>query len=231
MLTLKDLPVAVLCGGKGTRLGALTKDKPKILVEVAGRPFLHWLLKCLDSAGIGRVILFAGPHYVRIDDELIAIGREDIECIDDNGRAQYGTGGAIQDYIDYLPTEFAVVYGDSYLPTSWQPMIDAWNATPSKKRGCQVTLYGAKDWGFNIFHRRAFEEDWPKPYGLQRIFIREWQKQRLSFYHIDQPFYEMGSPEGLKELEAYLVAQQNLPATPRRARGPYRRRAARANGD
>ena len=33
------MPVAILCGGFGTRLGALTKDTPKYLVPVAGKPF------------------------------------------------------------------------------------------------------------------------------------------------------------------------------------------------
>ena len=35
----------ILVGGKGTRLGALTKDTPKPLLPVGGRPFLSYLIQ------------------------------------------------------------------------------------------------------------------------------------------------------------------------------------------
>lgn len=50
--------VAVLCGGKGTRLGAPVK----CLVEVAGRPWMDWKLEQLAQHGATRVTLFVGPH-------------------------------------------------------------------------------------------------------------------------------------------------------------------------
>ena len=35
------LPAAILAGGLATRLGSLTIDTPKCLLDVAGRPFIH----------------------------------------------------------------------------------------------------------------------------------------------------------------------------------------------
>jgi NDP-sugar pyrophosphorylase family protein len=50
----------ILCGGKGTRLSSLYSDRPKILVPIAGRPFLEWQLEWLGQAGITDIHLAAG---------------------------------------------------------------------------------------------------------------------------------------------------------------------------
>ena len=50
----------ILCGGKATRLAALFPDCPKVLVPVAGRPFLLWQLEWLAVAGVNHVHLAAG---------------------------------------------------------------------------------------------------------------------------------------------------------------------------
>ena len=51
--------VTVLCGGKGTRLGA---DRPKCLVEVAGRPFIEHKLDQLRQQGATAFQLAVGPY-------------------------------------------------------------------------------------------------------------------------------------------------------------------------
>lgn len=51
----------VLCAGKGTRMMPLTKDKPKALVKVAGKPLLERTLARCKAAGIKDVVLNA--HY------------------------------------------------------------------------------------------------------------------------------------------------------------------------
>lgn len=45
----------IMAGGKGTRLGALTKDTPKPLMTVAGRPIIEWIILRLVSAGVTRI--------------------------------------------------------------------------------------------------------------------------------------------------------------------------------
>ncbi len=51
--------VAVLCGGRGTRLGVPIK----CLAEVAGRPFMDWKLEQLERCGATHVTLFVGPFF------------------------------------------------------------------------------------------------------------------------------------------------------------------------
>jgi choline kinase len=50
----------ILAAGEGTRLRPLTADRPKCLVEVAGRPMLEWQLDALRRAGVVDVAIVTG---------------------------------------------------------------------------------------------------------------------------------------------------------------------------
>ena len=50
----------ILCGGLGTRLGALTADTPKPLLPLGDAPFLDTLLFELGRHGFRRILLLAG---------------------------------------------------------------------------------------------------------------------------------------------------------------------------
>ena len=40
----KRTSLVILCGGKGTRLGDLTKKIPKPLIEINNKPFIEYLI-------------------------------------------------------------------------------------------------------------------------------------------------------------------------------------------
>ncbi|WP_102223909.1 nucleotidyltransferase family protein [Acidimangrovimonas sediminis] len=54
--------VMLFAAGKGTRMGALTRDRPKPLIEVAGRPLLDHALALADAAGVPRKVV--NLHYL-----------------------------------------------------------------------------------------------------------------------------------------------------------------------
>lgn len=61
-------PVAiVLAGGQGTRIRHLLDGRPKPLADVAGRPFLEWVLRYLRAQGLRHVVLSAGYAADQID--------------------------------------------------------------------------------------------------------------------------------------------------------------------
>ena len=59
-VTLMDMQVAILAGGLATRLGDLTRNQPKTMVKVLGRPFLEYQLELLRKNGIKNIILCIG---------------------------------------------------------------------------------------------------------------------------------------------------------------------------
>lgn len=54
--------VVILCGGRGSRLGALSARQPKSLLPVRGQPFLRHLILGLRQEGFTRMLLAA--HYL-----------------------------------------------------------------------------------------------------------------------------------------------------------------------
>jgi N-acetyl-alpha-D-muramate 1-phosphate uridylyltransferase len=54
-------PLMVFAAGFGTRMGALTKDRPKPLIPVAGTPLIDHALALASEAAVGRIVV--NTHY------------------------------------------------------------------------------------------------------------------------------------------------------------------------
>ncbi len=50
----------VLAAGRGTRMGTLTEELPKPMLEVDGRPLLEHIIRRLQRAGIAEILLVVG---------------------------------------------------------------------------------------------------------------------------------------------------------------------------
>src|SRR5678815_3667786 len=123
MSSLSQYPVAILAGGLATRLRPITEKIPKVLVPVAGRPFLAHQLELLRKQGITRVVLCLGYLGEMVEREF-GDGRADgiqLEYSFD-GPVLLGTGGALKRALPLLGEKFFVLYGDSYLPIDFRPI-------------------------------------------------------------------------------------------------------------
>src|SRR5688500_8204896 len=107
----------ILCGGRGTRLGALTADMPKPLLEVDGAPFLDVLLFELGRHGFRRILLLAGFAAPRIVEYAEATPlRERFGLTIDVAiePRPAGTGGALWQARERLDDAFLMLNGDSW---------------------------------------------------------------------------------------------------------------------
>lgn len=55
-------PLMLFAAGLGTRMGALTADRPKPMIPVAGRPLIDHALDIARGAGVMRIV--ANTHYL-----------------------------------------------------------------------------------------------------------------------------------------------------------------------
>lgn len=110
---MKSTQAIILCGGKGTRLSALYSDRPKIMVPIAGRPFLTWQLEWLGRAGITDIHLAAGYKA----EVLAAYVQEKHRISLSTEPAPLGTGGGLK-FVEpqIISDPFLVLNGDSLSP-------------------------------------------------------------------------------------------------------------------
>lgn len=90
--------VMIFAAGLGTRMGALTRDCPKPLIEVAGRPLIDHALDLVQAAGLGRTVI--NLHYK--GDMLRAhLAGRDI-AFSDESAALLETGGGLRHALPLL---------------------------------------------------------------------------------------------------------------------------------
>lgn len=104
----------VMVGGRGTRLLPLTETRPKIILPVAGKPCLWYLLRSLARAGIEEVILACGYKSEQMRDAIgdgSDLGLRIVYSYEDE---PLGTGGAMKLVEDRLDDVFVAANGDVF---------------------------------------------------------------------------------------------------------------------
>lgn len=113
MTDLRSITAAILVGGLGTRLRAVVPFRQKVVAEVGGRPFLHYVLDQLTDSGVRHVVLCAGHMGDQVE---TAVGRTYGGARIDYSREEerLGTAGALRRALPLLASDpVLVMNGDS----------------------------------------------------------------------------------------------------------------------
>lgn len=86
----------ILAGGKGERLRPYTNDRPKVMVEVAGKPILAWQIEWLKSHGITKFVLTVSYMHQVVSDYFGDGSKFGIEIDYSIEEIPLGRGGGIK---------------------------------------------------------------------------------------------------------------------------------------
>ena len=227
------LPIAILVGGFGTRLGSLTTKIPKCLIDIDGRPFIDWQLDLLIENGFSDFV-FCVSYKSNLIQEHLGDGSDrgiNIQYSFD-GEIQLGTGGAIQKALPKLGDNFGVLYGDSFLPINYleleqafqnsksmalmtvyknQNQLDSSNVEFVKgklvryEKGTQNNRMQYIDYGLTLFRAAAFFP-WTdqSSFDLSKVYYQLANAGQIDGFEVFERFYEIGSIQGIEDFSQYL---------------------------
>ena len=181
----KNIKVVILAGGYGTRLGTLTKLKPKPMVDVCGKPIIEHIMQTYIKYGFSNFIVCAGyksevlkkyfnkkfKKNVLINTKnQIFIKRNNFSIrIVDTGKNSL-TGGRIRRVKKFLKKDeyFHVTYGDGLSNINIKKLLEAHNK--SKKIGTMTIVHPPARFGEVEFKKNLITSFEEKP-QLQKGWI------------------------------------------------------------
>jgi NDP-sugar pyrophosphorylase family protein len=226
----------ILAGGRGTRLGPLTEDLPKALVDVAGRPFLEYQLELLRTGGMSEIVLCVG-YLGSVVERTIGHGSRlglSIRYSHD-GPEPLGTAGAVRNALPMLGESFLVTYGDTLLTVDHSAVARAHASSglPALMTVLEndnsyapsnavvddrlVVAYGKTpppqnarwiDYGLLGFDRAVIEHSTGA--DLEPVLAELAGERRLAAYEVNERFYEIGDEAGLAETSEFVEASSRF---------------------
>lgn len=158
----------LLCAGRGTRLGELTRDRPKALLDVGGKPLIAHSLDWLAREGVTDVLI--NLHYLpgmipSVVGDGGAFGLRVNYSVEDE---LLGTAGTVRAARDWIGREdVLVVYGDVLTD---QPLADMWEQ--HKHTASDATL---------LLHKRV---------GSNSVVVMDDERRITSFLERPAPSIE-----------------------------------------
>jgi len=227
-----DMQVVILAGGLATRLGHLTRDKPKSMVEVQGKPFLEYQLGLLRKNKVQDIVICIGHMGEQIERYFgngMKYGVNIRYSLEDK---PLGTAGALKKAEQLLDDVFFTMYGDSYLFVDFGLAMryfesqgklalmtvyrncDRYDRSNVVIKGNLVRKFSKQEkttdmvyieYGANIFSKEVLEMiPQNQFYSLDELFPALIDKEELLAFEVKQRFYEIGSLQGLKEFGDFI---------------------------
>jgi NDP-sugar pyrophosphorylase family protein len=216
---------AVLAGGKGTRLAAAVPGVQKVVAQVAGRPFLGFILDQLETAGVRRAVLCTG-HLAEQVEAMLGPAHGAMALGYSREPEPLGTGGALRLALPLLDSDpVLLLNGDSYCAADITKLLEdhadsGAAATLTVAHVDDTARYGSVDFDEETRQVRAFREKagssgpgWVNagiyalsrelvesiPAGvvvsLERDVLPQCAGPRLRAFPVTAPLRDIGTPE------------------------------------
>ena len=219
--------VVILCGGLGTRLRPVLRDRPKPMAPINGRPFLDLVVDHVLSYDFRRIVFCTGHHGDWIAQHVVR--RNVCEAIISHEQTPLGTAGALRACRALLATPTTLVLnGDSLCRIDLHAFLTAHQDRQALATMAVVPSNGRTDAGgvtMDVCGRiRSFQEKQTASflnagiYAIQRLAIHDISDsspcslERDIFPHLtdgklygfacDVPLYDIGTPARLTAFQA-----------------------------
>ena len=207
----------ILAAGFGKRLGDLTRDIPKPLIEIKGKALIDYHIEKLISAGFSSVSI--NVHYLadKIINHVQSKFSGKIELIFSHEENILGTGGGVyQGTSGYGQEDILIINSDIFSDFDYRNFLDKKSnilfVTKAEKGLIGdfsvvdgfVDIENDKDFiwtGFSIINRSIFKD-------INQINFHYWQdclkkiaaRRKLYAEILDINWYDVGNPETLQNL-------------------------------
>jgi glucose-1-phosphate thymidylyltransferase len=142
--------VVIMCAGYGKRLGKLTDDKPKAMIELKGKPIISWLydnIKKVDD--IGYIYLISGYRYNILEPYVKTYIDSHIRFRKQN--PVNGTANAISLVENFVSEEFIVLAGDTIFNSSdIKKLVDKNNSLLYTEQKDRLYEFGTLDFNGDL---------------------------------------------------------------------------------
>lgn len=130
------MQAVIMAGGKGTRLATVTKNIPKPMVPIEGKPLLEYQIENLKENGVKNIILIVGHLGDVIRDHFgdgSAFGVNISYFVEET---PLGTAGALAKIKDRLEDSFFLVFGDLFININYDRFLSF-----HQEKGALISLF------------------------------------------------------------------------------------------
>jgi D-glycero-D-manno-heptose 1,7-bisphosphate phosphatase len=142
-LSSRPCQAVILAGGRGTRLGDITRNIPKPMVPFGGVPFIGYLLRHLSEQGFERILFLLGYKAESIIDYCGDGSRFGLKIDYSVGAVEDDTGRRMKQAEAKIESVFLLLYCDNYWPMPFARMWQSFSDKPNAV--AQITVYRNRD--------------------------------------------------------------------------------------
>lgn len=233
MSDLSEITVAILAGGLGTRLQSVVKDKPKVLAEVSGHPFLEYILEQLNKNSFKSVVFCTGYLANQIE-STFGKRYKNLNLLYSSEQVPLGSAGGLRKALPLLDSEtILVMNGDSFCDIDFEKFLHfhkekksnatlvvssvsdtSQSGTVELNSDGTITSFleksGNKEGTVSVgvyLINRSFIEKIPEKQNvsLEKEVFPDWIGMGFYGLRVDNSFIDIGTPENYKKAEQFFL--------------------------